>query len=490
MQSTLTSKNNQINHRNVTAQTNMQVGDGVQVAEWDAQFAACASKMRQVSVHEAVIRTFHYYYTQLLRGATGYVPTTEAQPVYDLLDATELATYQDAGKIALAHTAVIKLNGGLGATMGMQGPKSLIEVKAGLTFLDIIVRQILTLRHANAVRLPLVLMNSFNTQTQSRAALKTYSNFQQDVPLDFLQHKTPKIWQDELSPVSWPDDPAKEWCPPGHGDIYLALQTSGVLQQLLTNGYEYAFVSNADNLGATVDLSILGYFATKKLPFLMEVAKRTPADAKGGHLACSATGGLFLREVAQCPPEEIAAFQDLQRYCYFNTNNLWIHLPTLKQILDRQQGVLGLPLIRNEKPVDPTQPDSRRVYQLETAMGHAIALFPDAQAVQVTRSRFLPVKNTNDLLALWSDAYVLNDDYTITLNPARQSDQVLLIDLDKNYYGLFDQLKAHFPRTVPSLVHCNQLHIEGNIYFDGEIVLEGDVALRHHGGAPLMLTDS
>ncbi|MCX6047320.1 MAG: UTP--glucose-1-phosphate uridylyltransferase [Chloroflexi bacterium] len=488
MQSIITTKSKPINHRNVTKQTSKQVNDSVQAAEWDTQFAAFASKMRQANVPEAVIRTFHYYYTQLLRGATGYVPATEAQPVYDLPAVDDLGAYQTAGQAALARMAVIKLNGGLGTTMGMQGPKSLIDVKAGLTFLDIIVRQILTMRREHAVRLPLVLMNSFNTQTQSRATLKTYRDFQQDVPLDFLQHKTPKIWQDDLTPVSWPDDPAKEWCPPGHGDIYLALQTSGVLQQLLAQGYEYAFVSNADNLGATVDLSILGYFASEKLPFLMEVAERTPADSKGGHLACSATGGLLLREVAQCPPEELAAFQDIQRYCYFNTNNLWIHLPSLKQILDRQQGVLGLPLIRNEKPVDPTQPDSRRVYQLETAMGHAIALFPEAQAVQVTRNRFLPVKNTNDLLALWSDAYVLNDDYTITLNPVRQGKQAPLIDLDKNYYGLFDQLKAHFPHAVPSLVHCDQLSVKGDIYFDDEIVLEGDVVLEHYGEEPLVLS--
>ncbi|CAN5406039.1 UTP--glucose-1-phosphate uridylyltransferase [soil metagenome] len=488
MQSTVKNKSNPIIHRHVTAKPNVQTSDHGQIAEWDAQFAAFASKMRQTNIPEAVIRTFHYYYTQLLRGATGYVPAAEAQPVYDLPAVDDLAAYQTAGKDALARTAMIKLNGGLGTTMGMQGPKSLIEVKAGLTFLDIIVHQILTMRQAHGVRLPLVLMNSFNTQTQSRAALKTYTDFQQDVPLDFLQHKTPKIWQDDLSPVTWPADPAKEWCPPGHGDIYLALQTSGVLQQLLAKGYEYAFVSNADNLGSTIDLSILGYFASQKLPFLMEVAERTPADSKGGHLACSSTGGLLLREVAQCPPEELDAFQDIQRYCYFNTNNLWIHLPTLKQILDRQQGVLGLPLIRNEKPVDPTQPDTRRVYQLETAMGHAIALFPDAQAVQVNRSRFLPVKSTNDLLALWSDVYVLNDDYTITLNPARQGEQALLIELDKNYYGLFDQLKAHFPNTVPSLVNCNHLRIQGDIYFDGKLVLEGDVAIRHNGEEPLMLS--
>ena len=380
---------------------------------------------------------------------------------------------------------VIKLNGGLGTTMGMEGPKSLIEVKDGLSFLDIIARQILHTRKEHNVRLPLVLMNSFITQAKTRAALKAYPKLRQDVSLDFLQHKTPKIWQDDLSPVNWPDGPEKEWCPPGHGDIYLALQTSGVLQQLLDKGYMYAFVSNSDNLGATVDPTILGYFAQEKLPFLMEVAERTAADSKGGHLASSLDGGLLLREVAECPPEEMEEFQDIQRYSYFNTNNLWIHPPTLQQTLEQQQGVLGLPLIRNEKPVDPTQPDTRQVYQLETAMGHAIALFPEAQAVQVNRARFLPVKSTNDLLALWSDAYVLNDDYTIQLNPARQSEQALLVDLDKTHYGHFHQLKAHFPRTVPSLVNCNQFRIAGNIYFDAYVILEGEVCLRHNDERPL-----
>ncbi|MDQ3248506.1 MAG: UTP--glucose-1-phosphate uridylyltransferase, partial [Chloroflexota bacterium] len=255
------------------------------------------------------------------------------------------------------------------------------------------------------------------------------------------------------------------------------------------NGYEYAFISNADNLGATIDLNILGYIAKKELPFLMEVAQRTPADAKGGHLALSPDGELLLREVAQCPPDELDAFQDITRYRYFNTNNLWIHLPTLKRTLDERQGVLGLPLIRNEKPVDPTQPDTPPVYQLETAMGHAIALFANAQAVQVARRRFLPVKNTNDLLALWSDTYVLDDDYTIRLNPARQSDQAVQVDLDKTHYGLFNQLKDHFANSVPSLVNCNQLHIQGDIYFDADITLVGDVYLRHDGEKPFVLAN-
>lgn len=454
-----------------------------------ARFAAFAQKMTMAGQPAVAIRAFHHYYTQLAEGATGYVSSQEAQPVSPLPAVAELTNYDHVGRAALARTVMIKLNGGLGTTMGMSGPKSLVQVKESFSFLDIIVHQILYMRSRYDVRLPLVLMNSFNTQTETQTALDAFPELlTQDVPLAFLQHQIPKIWKEDLSPATWPADPAKEWCPPGHGDLYLALQTSGMLETLLAQGYEYAFVSNADNLGATIDLSILGYFARNALPFLMEVARRQPADRKGGHLASHPQHGLILREVAQCPEDEIEAFQDIERYQYFNTNNLWIHLPSLQEALQAHQGVLPLPLIRNEKAVDPTQPDSPRVYQLETAMGHAIGLFPDAEAVETPRSRFIPVKSTNDLLALWSDAYILKEDYTIHRNPARKVEAELVIDLDKRYYGLFAQLKERFPTGTPSLVNCKQLHVEGDIYFDAGVDLEGEIWLRNQKGMPLYVT--
>lgn len=455
-----------------------------------ARFAPFRKKMLEAGQSEAVVHAFRHYYAQLVNGATGYVSGKEAKPVPSLPTTKELATYAKAGQNALAQTAVIKLNGGLGTTMGMNGPKSLVEVKENFTFLDIIVHQILYMRCQYDVRLPLVLMNSFSTQTASESVIESYAGlWEQDVPLTFLQHQIPKIWKHDLSPLAWPSDPAKEWCPPGHGDLYLALQTSGMLEKLLEQGYQYAFISNADNLGATVDLPILGYFAEKRLPFLMEVARRQPADRKGGHLAYHPKQGLLLREVAQCPADEVKEFQDIERYQYFNTNNLWIHLPTLQHTLWQYEGVLPLPLIRNEKVVDPTQPDSQRVYQLETAMGHAIALFAGAQAVEIVRDRFIPVKNTNDLLALWSDVYVLKENYTIHRNPARQISDELIVDLDKNYYGFFDQLKTRFQDGAPSLVNCRQFHVEGDIYFDANVGLAGDVWLQNRQPMPLYLTN-
>lgn len=429
------------------------------------QFAPFAAKMKAEELPEALIQSFHYYYEQLLAGETGYIPSAHAQPVTLLPTADELSQFAQYGKEMLAHTVMIKLNGGLGTTMGLEGPKSLLPIKHDHSFLDIVVRQVLHLRQQHQIELPLIFMNSFNTEEATRTALENYPELTQSVPHDFRQHKIPKVWQHNLSPVEWPADPAKEWCPPGHGNLYLALSTSGILTELLEQGYQYAFVSNVDNLGATLDLDILGYVVENGLSFLMEVASRTAADRKGGHLALGGNKRLMLREIAQCLPEEIDLFQDIERYCYFNTNNIWINLTALKHVMDQHDGLLALPLIRNSKPVDPTDPESPLVYQMETAMGQAISLFPGARAVQVGRERFMPVKSTSDLLALRSDLYLLNEDYTLRRNPARQSEDEIIIKLDDQYYRSLEQLDAHFPNGVPSLVNCRRLEIEGEVYF-------------------------
>jgi UTP--glucose-1-phosphate uridylyltransferase len=452
------------------------------------RFAPFATKMQEAGLPDLALHFFQTYYDQLVQGATGYIDSSIAGPADFLPDYDELSPgYIKAGEAALAHTVVLKLNGGLGTSMGMDGPKSLLPVKEGLSFLDIIARQILHMRRTTGVRLPLLLMNSSMTDAPSMATLASYNELAQELPLSFVQNENPKIWVETLEPAEWPDDPAKEWCPPGHGDIYASLVTSGMLKSLLNAGYKYVFVSNADNLGAVLDPVILGYFAQEKLPFLMEVADRTAADRKGGHLARRADGQLILRESSQCPPTELELFQDIQRYRYFNTNNLWLYLPTLQQLLAAHNNLLNLPLIRNEKPVDPTQPSSPRVYQLETAMGSAIGLFEGASAIRIPRSRFVPVKKTNDLLLLWSDVYELGEGYLPRLasgivNPP-------LIMLDDEHYGLINDLRLRFPHGAPSLVGATTLRICGDVHFGANVVVTGDVTIHHDGPAPLHIPD-
>jgi UTP--glucose-1-phosphate uridylyltransferase len=448
------------------------------------KFKPFAERMQREGLPAIVIETFKYYYHQLIEGQTGLIAEAEIEPVESLPDVEtfppELARI---GRPALSKTVLIKLNGGLGTSMGLEKAKSLLVVKDELSFLDIIARQ------AQHTAVPLVLMNSFATRDDSLAVLQKYSDLPGDIPLDFVQHKAPKITQADLSPISWPQAPELEWCPPGHGDIYTALLTSRMLETLLAEGYEYAFVSNSDNLGAVMDPTILGYFAEEQLPFMMEVADRTEADRKGGHLARRPDGQLLLRESAQCPPEDMAKFQDISRHKYFNTNNLWLNLPALKSLLQQKNNILGLPMIRNGKTVDPRDKNSTPVYQLETAMGAAIASFPGAGAIRVPRARFAPVKTTEDLLAVRSDAYVLTDDFRVVQNPARKLEQVV-ISLDSAYYKLIDDLEARFPHDAPSLIECERLAIAGDIKFGRNVKIKGNVTLANESRRQGVIEDN
>lgn len=446
-------------------------------------FSPFLTRMKAEGLPQIFIDTFAYYYEQLLTGQTGHIPEEDIEPVKQIPDAEQFSQrLETIGKYALAKTAVIKLNGGLGTSMGLEKAKSLLSVKDGHSFLDIIARQ------AQLANVPLLLMNSFSTKADSLALLEKYPNLNHALPHSFLQHKEPKIRQDNLQPVDWPENPELEWCPPGHGDIYTALITSEILPALLEKGYEYAFVSNADNLGAVVDLSILGYFVDNEIPFMMEVADRSEMDKKGGHLAQRHDGQLILRESAQCAPDDTAAFQDTQRHQYFNTNNLWFHLPTLYRQMQAHEYRLGLPMIRNSKTVDPRDPDSTPVYQLETAMGSAIAVFKGAQAIRVARSRFAPVKTSDDLLAVRSDAYTLTEDFCIVPSGQRQM-RHFNIKLDGRFYKYVSDLDARFPHGAPSLVQNKSLVVEGDFCFGKDVVCQGDVWLRNETDSQVHIPD-
>ncbi len=448
----------------------------------DTQFAPFAEKMQRAGLPEIFICTFAWYYAQLLTGDAGLIAEDGIQPVQTLPDVAQFPeALTGVGQSVLGKTAVIKLNGGLGTSMGLQKAKSLLEVKNGQSFLDIIARQTVQ------AGVPLVLMNSFSTHEDSMAALVPHPELGQSNLLAFLQHKEPKINQADLTPAVWPPNPELEWCPPGHGDIYPALISSGTLDTLLEQGYEYAFVSNSDNLGGVIDLSILGYFAQNNLPFMMEAADRTEMDRKGGHLARRADGQLLLRESAQTPDADKDSFQDITRHRYFNTNNLWFHLPTLQRVMAERDNLLGLPMIRNSKTVDPRDPASTPVYQLETAMGSAIAVFAGAQAVRVPRSRFAPVKTANELLAVRSDAYSLTADYHIVLANGRTAPPVVL--LDRRYYKLISDLESRFPFGAPSLRDCRRLEVNGDFCFGRNVVCQDEVYLINESDGQTIIPD-
>jgi len=425
--------------------------------------------MERERLQPIAIDTFAHYEELLRQGEQGTLPESELEPLWDVPSADDLS---DPDPSALEHAVVLKLNGGLGTSMGMTKAKSLLEVKDGHTFLDVIARQVLHLREQHGAEIPLLLMNSFATRDDTLAALERYSDLALDgLPLDFMQGKVPKLLAAGLEPVTWEQDPSLEWAPPGHGDVFTSLATSGMLDTLLERDYEYLFVSNSDNLGAVLEPRILTWFAREQLPFVAEVVDRTEADRKGGHLARRRNdGGLVLRESAQVPDDDQDAFEDTERHRYFNANSIWINLEALKRTLHERSGILGLPMIVNKKTVDPNDSSSPKVIQLETAMGAAIGVFDGAAAIHVPRARFAPVKTTNHLLVVRSDAYELADDWTVRLAPGRDAAPIVELSLE---FKLLRDFESRFPAGPPSLVEAERLEVDGDVRFGSGVRVRG-----------------
>jgi UTP--glucose-1-phosphate uridylyltransferase len=417
----------------------------------DTALGRSIEKLREDGAAEGVIAAFERRFAQLDDPQAGYLHGDDLEPVED---PPELEALEDPGADA-PPTAIVKLNGGLGTSMGLRGPKSLIAVKPGVTFLDVIARQ--------ATGHPLVLMNSFSTDEATNNA---------GVPArTFLQSREPKLREDDHTPVSHPADPSLEWCPPGHGDVYVSLAASGTLQALLDDGIAWAFISNSDNLGARPDPRIPAWAAAHDVPVVMEVVRGTAADRKGGHIARRrADGRIVLRETAQTPPGD-DSFTDVDRWRFYNTNNLWVDLAALKRLLDAEPAGPGLPLIVNRKTVDPRDPGSTPVLQLETAMGAAIGAIEGARAVLVPRTRFAPVKTTDDLLVVRSDAYTWEDDGT--MRPEFDGPPPV-VSLDPKFYTSLADLEARFPQGPPSLRQATSFTVKGDVTFGADVVVRGD----------------
>ena len=434
---------------------------------------AATDKMRAAGVPELAVSVFSQFHDQLRSNATGTIPEDSIDPLTDVPHLDDVRPDEAAVAQALGQTVVIKLNGGLGTSMGISGPKSALPVRDGLSFLDIIARQVLALRRRHGVQTPLLMMDSFRTREESLEILGRHPGLAVDgLPLDFLQNKEPKLRADDLGPVEWPDDPDLEWCPPGHGDVYVALQTTGLLEALRGRGYRYAFLSNADNLGATCEGAVPAWMAREGIPYVTEVCARTRNDRKGGHLGVRRSDGrLVLRDSAMVAEGEDQYFQDTDRHPWFHANNLWVDLDQLAARLAERDGILGLPIIVNRKTVDPTRPDSTPVIQIESAMGAAVEVFDGSRALAVDRSRFRPVKTTNELLLIRSDLYRLTED---SLVESTIDHDEPFIDLAKAYahIGPFEQ---RFPHGVPSIRHCTSLRVEGDVTFGADVVCTGDV---------------
>lgn len=430
-------------------------------------------KMTQEGLPQPLIDHFVRQYQRYRSGESGHLRWNAIEPprpndvvTLDQISSPDAAAH---GVELLDRLVCIKVNGGLGTTMHLDRAKSLIPARGGRSFLQLIGDQITTARRKHRARVPLLLMNSFRTRQDSLVTLSGLSQ-PEGLPRDFLQHKVPRIDADSHEPASLSDREA-QWAPPGHGDIYLALWLTGLLQRLSDEGYRWVFVSNADNLAATVDSDLLGHLDREAIDFAMEVTPKTEADKKGGTLVRHA-GRLTLLERAQVEPEHLADFEDISTFAVFNTNSLWWRIDTMIERL--RAGALDLPMIVNHK-----RAEDRDVVQLETAMGAAVGCFERALGVRVSRARFAPVKATNDLLTVRSDAYLVGEHGGLLPNPARSPDLgPPLIDLDADFYASLGDFEQRFAE-VPSLVDCRSLKVCGDVRFGGGVVVRGDVSVTN-----------
>ncbi|KAL6950845.1 UTP-glucose-1-phosphate uridylyltransferase [Hanseniaspora vineae] len=397
-------------------------------------------------------------------------PTPEEIIPYKDLQSTDASTDNSTDLSSnLNKLAVLKLNGGLGTSMGCVGPKSVIEVRDGNSFLDLSVRQIEHLNRKYDSDVPLLLMNSFNTDKDTQHLIKKYSGNRIRIR-SFNQSRFPRVFKDSLLPVPQDfDDALDSWYPPGHGDLFESLYHSGELDALIEQGVEVLFVSNGDNLGATVDLHILQYMLETGSQYIMELTDKTRADVKGGTLI-SYDDHIQLLEVAQVPKQHVDEFKNIRKFKYFNTNNLWINLKAIKHLIETDTAKMEI--IPNEKQVKRNGQDYN-VLQLETACGAAIRFFQNAHGVVVPRSRFLPVKTCSDLLLVKSDLFQLQHG-ELKLDPSRFGPNPL-IKLGSHFKKI-NNFQERIPH-IPKIVELDHLTITGNVFLGKNVTLKGTVII-------------
>ncbi|KAH9986552.1 UTP--glucose-1-phosphate uridylyltransferase-domain-containing protein [Russula compacta] len=417
------------------------------------------------------MQSFFYLFTRYL------AERAQAQEFDQIVPYSSLSKPKDSS--ALNKLAVLKVNGGLGTSMGMTGAKSALEVKDDMTFLDLTVRQIEHLNTTERIDVPLILMTSFNTHEDTLRIIKKYANQQLRITT-FNQSRYPRIFKETLLPCpKTADDDKKNWYPPGHGDLYNALLHSGVLDQLIAEGKEYLFVSNSDNLGAVVDQSILQHMIDTQAEFIMEVTDKTKADIKGGTLV-DYEGSIRLLEVAQVPSEHLEDFKSVRKFKIFNTNNIWLNLPALKRVMETEN--LDLEIIINQKSLDDGQP----VIQLETAAGAAVKHFKGAHGVNVPRSRFLPVKSCSDLLLIKSDIYSLEHGQLV-INPSRMFENTPVIKLG-DHFKKIQQFQKRF-KKIPKILELDHLTVTGDVNFGRNVTLRGTVIVVANEGQRIDIPD-
>ncbi len=442
----------------------------------NAATSAISKIMREKGVHSGAINAFVKMVEKVGRGAAPYVDLNEVEEPdsKQILDPTdqEKKELESLGNELLAKTVIIKLNGGRSTTMGGEVPKGILQCKGELSYLDIVAKQILAIKEKMGVQVKLCLMNSFFTHEQSMEKMAKY-----DFPvLSFIQSKAPRLNPSTLTPVNTFEN--EVWAPPGHGDLYQSLDSSGIRAGLIEQGYKWAFVSNMDNLAATLEPWILGLIQSKGIDFLLEVTKRTQVDRKGGTLVVR-DGKVDLLEIAQVAPDHLQEFMDISRFRVFNTNNLWLDLEKVDPLS------MDMPIIQNRKVIHNTE-----MLQLETAMGAAIGSFERSRGLLVGRDRFFPTKKAEDLFVVQSDACVLDDMFRLQPNPLRPDHLPMRpwVKFEDDFIKSALEIPRRFDdMATVSLLEAEYFEVSGNVFFERDVKIKGRVVIKGTEGKELRI---
>jgi len=376
----------------------------------------------------------------------------------------------------LGKLAVIKLNGGLGTRMGCKTSKGSFEIAPAISFLDMAVAHIEQINQDYSVDIPLIIMNSFKTHQETLKKVEKYKNHRITIKT-FQQSKFPKMYKDTLNLVPKPNSQfnPKEWYPPGSGDLFRALQSSGILDELISSGKEYLFISNIENMGAIIDLQVLNHIHLQKIEFGLEVTSRINTDSTGGILM-SNKDKLHLLELSQVKPDKIKAFKDFR---YWNTNNIWINLKAIQNLLKDDKLILDwIVAYQND--------DHKAMVQLETPVGMGIQNFKNSVAIFVPRDRYRPIKSTSHLLLAQSNLFQF-DHGQVKMNPKREGLDVPLIKLGEEFAQVSEYEKRF--KSIPDMIELDHLTVSGDVYFGSDVTLKGTVIIVANHGERIDIPD-
>lgn len=471
------------------------------VALYSSQQQAALDKLvalGKMTKPEATVcnRLFTRFYQQKLsEGVELNWADVQPMPKDNVLDIEELTKQHfTPERISefLEKLVVLKLNGGVGTSMGCSYPKSCIEVKDNLTFLHMTLKQIDFINKRYGTHVPLVLMNSERTDEMTREVIeRAKKDLKVDVDVYFFNQPVfPRADEETLLPTTAVSvDNQEFWYPPGHASVLTSFKESGLAEKFSRIGKEWVFISNADNLGATPDGDILGNIITfrdsnaakgseeQKYSFFMETTPKTLLDVKGG-TPILYKGSTFLLEASQIPKGRENDVYDIKRFTLFNTANIWINL---------QDWIAGesfdLPIIFNPKTIQGDKGPAR-VVQLEMGVGAALSHFK-SKILSVPRRRFIPVKLTCDLLRLQSDLFTFHEDGVV--EPTTSDAPVIVLSKD---FSSVEDYKRRVSGSV-SLIRAKRVVLDGDIRLQGPVAFEGEVEIHRAGeDGPCFLTGS